>query len=176
MSITWSDTSEVMSSFNRWKIAINTTSFSSVNIRFERVVLLYTVECFDLSPVKYLFVTAKVFENRTSILLQQIPQRQFTRLSLKTNEYLALTGHSLKQRYYRLSTSLSRTISVSSGHKPFWNSIGIFSSQAFRWDNADKINSHSFRSNTSKIFSEKKKCLYGQFKKGSLKKKCASVM
>jgi hypothetical protein len=66
----------------------------------------------------------------------------------------------LEQYRYHLCTDLSETVLV-------------FSSllQAFRWNNVDLTNSHSFRSNTSKTFSEKK-CLYGQFTGGSLKKMC----
>jgi hypothetical protein len=66
----------------------------------------------------------------------------------------------LEQYRYHLCTDLSGTISV-------------FSSllQVFRWNNVDATNSHLFRSNTSKMFSEKK-CLYGQFTGGSLKRMC----
>jgi hypothetical protein len=51
----------------------------------------------------------------------------------------------LEQYRYHLCTDLSETVLV------FPSVL-----QAFRWNNVETTNSHSFRSNTSKIFSEKK--------------------
>jgi len=153
MSITWSHTSEVTSSFNRWKIA--EYQYNIALIREHQLPkrctsvygwVFWVVSCKVL--IYYWRSVRKLHQHFTetmssTLIHKTLVEKIWISPTDKPHFEATLISLVLQPFWNNIGTICA---------KPFWNSIGIFSLQVFRWNNADTTNSQTFCFNTSKIF------------------------